>query len=149
MKAVTTALSIALAAAALPAAADAGHGSFGRPGDPKKVSRTIEIEGSDAMRYSPSRIRVKRGETVRLVMRNSGKLTHELVLGGTKELKEHAALMRKFPDMEHDEPNMARVAPGERREIVWQFTRAGVAPFACLMPGHMEAGMQGRIEVAN
>ena len=147
MKTVTAALSIALAGVSLAALADAGHGSYGRPGDPAKVSRTIEIDSSDKMRYTPSRITVRRGETVRLVVRNKGKLTHELVLGSMKELKEHAALMRKFPNMEHDEPNQARVAPGESREIVWQFTRAGKVPFACLMPGHMEAGMAGVVEV--
>lgn len=147
MKTSLSALCVALAAVPLSAIADAGHGSIGRPGDPTKVSRTIEIVGSDNMRYTPSRITVKRGETVRLVVKNGGKLTHELVLGSAAELKEHAALMRKFPNMEHDEPNQARVKPGESAEIVWQFTRAGVVPFACLEPGHMEAGMTGTIKV--
>ena len=147
MKGLTAALCIALAGASLPARADAGHGSFGRAGDPAKVSRTIEIEASDAMRYSPARITVKRGETVRFVVTNHGRLTHELVLGTMAELKQHAALMRRFPAMEHDEPNQARVAAGESREIVWQFTRAGEVGFACLVSGHMEAGMRGRIKV--
>ncbi len=147
MKTHTVALCAALAIAAIPAAADTGHGSFGRAGDPKNVSRAIEIDASDAMRYTPSRITVKRGETVRLVVRNRGQVTHELVLGTIAELKEHAALMRKFPNMEHDEPNQARVAPGGSAEIVWQFTQAGEVPFACLVPGHMEAGMHGRVRV--
>jgi len=128
--------------------ADAGHGAaIGKPGDPSKVTRTIEISVSDRMRYTPSAITVKRGETVRLVVRNAGRIDHELVLGTMKELKEHAELMRKHPGMEHDEPNMATVPPGETREIIWQFTRAGTVDFACTVPGHLEAGMVGRVSV--
>jgi len=130
------------------ALADAGHGAvIGKPGDPAKVTRTIEISGSDNMRYTPSAITVKRGETVRLVVSNTGKVNHELVLGTMKELKDHAELMRKHPGMEHDEPNMVAVRPGETREIVWQFTRAGTVDFACTIPGHLEAGMAGRVKV--
>jgi uncharacterized cupredoxin-like copper-binding protein len=131
------------------ALADAGHGAaIGKPGNPKKVTRTIEISGSDNMRYSPSEIKVKRGETVRFLVKNSGKLDHELVIGSLKELKEHAELMRKHPGMEHDEPNMAYVRPGEMREIIWQFARAGTVDFACTIPGHLEAGMVGKIKVS-
>ena len=56
--------------------------------------------------------------------------------------------MRKFPEMEHDEPYMAHVAAGKRGQIVWQFNRAGDFEFACLIPGHFEAGMRGTIKVA-
>jgi uncharacterized cupredoxin-like copper-binding protein len=130
------------------ALADAGHGpSTGKPGNPKKVTRTIEISGSDNMRYSPTKIVVKRGATVRLVVKNGGKLDHELVIGSLKELKEHAELMRKHPGMEHHEPNMAYVRPGETREIVWQFARTGTVDFACTIPGHLEAGMTGKFVV--
>jgi len=143
-----TAITLAAALASGLSRADAGHGAaIGKPGDPAKVTRTIEISGSDNMRYSPSAITVKRGETVRLVVTNTGKVNHELVLGTMKELKEHAELMRKHPGMEHDEPNMAAVRPGETREIVWQFTSAGTVDFACTVPGHLEAGMVGRVSV--
>jgi uncharacterized cupredoxin-like copper-binding protein len=91
---------------------------------------------------------VKRGETVRFVVKNTGKVAHELVLGSMKELKAHAELMRKHPGMEHEEPNQAFVKPGETREIVWQFTRAGTVDFACTVPGHFEAGMTGRVVVS-
>jgi len=143
-----TAITLAAALASGLSRADAGHGAaIGKPGDPAKVTRTIEISGSDNMRYSPSAITVKRGETVRLVVTNTGKVNHELVLGTMKELKEHAELMRKHPGMEHDEPNMAAMRPGETREIIWQFTRAGTVDFACTIPGHLEAGMAGRVKV--
>ena len=122
---------------------------FGRAADPGKAARTVKIEMSDRMRYSPAEVAVKRGEIVRFVPVNTGRLTHEMVLGTLDELKEHAALMRKFPKMEHDEPNMAQVRPGESGEMVWQFTRAGTFYYGCLQPGHFEAGMVGRVIVTN
>ena len=144
---ITAIIAAALLAPAL-AMADAGHGAaIGKAGDPKKVTRTIKISGSDKMRYNPSEIVVKRGETVRLVVKNSGKIDHELVLGMMKELKEHAELMRKHPGMEHDEPNAVYIRPGETREIIWQFSKAGTVDFACTVPGHFEAGMGGSIKV--
>jgi uncharacterized cupredoxin-like copper-binding protein len=121
---------------------------YGREGNPNAVARTIQITGTDRMRYTPSVIRVKQGETVRLVMMNGGKLMHETVLGTRKELEEHYALMKKFPEMEHDEPNMIHVKPGETGDMIWQFTRPGEFEFACLIPGHWEAGMHGKVIVS-
>jgi uncharacterized cupredoxin-like copper-binding protein len=117
------------------------------PGDASKVSRSIAIDMSDAMRFTPSQIRVKRGETIRFVVKNSGQLKHEFNLGSEKDLKAHYELMKKFPEMEHDEPNIASVAPGGTGEVVWQFTKAGTVSFACLHPGHYEAGMKGQVKV--
>lgn len=121
--------------------------SFGRQGDPKKVSRTVKLDMADTMRFAPSEITIKRGETVRIESRNSGKILHEIVFGSMQELKEHAALMKKFPGMEHDEPHMAHVAPGKTEGIVWQFTKPGEFHYACLIPGHFEAGMIGKVIV--
>jgi len=127
-----------------------GHGAeLGKPGDAKKVSRTIEVEMGDDMRFQPANIVVKRGETIKFVGKNNGRLKHEMVLGSMNELKEHAALMRKFPDMEHDDPNAVSVEPGKTGELIWQFSRAGTFDFACLQPGHFEAGMVGRIIVSD
>ena len=121
--------------------------AFGREGDPKRVSRTINVDMSDAMRFAPGEIQVKRGETVRFDVKNSGKTMHEMVLGTMQELKEHAELMKKHPGMEHDEPYMAHVAPGKSERIVWQFTKPGEFYYGCLIPGHFEAGMIGRVLV--
>ncbi len=121
---------------------------WGIAGESNDVKRTIEIRMLDAMRFEPDRIDVRQGETVRLVLRNAGKTMHELVLGTKEELEAHAALMMRFPDMEHDEPYMAHVAPGRRGEIVWHFNRAGEFDFACLIAGHYQAGMVGRIRVS-
>jgi uncharacterized cupredoxin-like copper-binding protein/Cu/Ag efflux protein CusF len=125
-----------------------GHaGALGKPGDPDKVTRSIEVEMNDAMRFKPARISVKRGETIRFIVRNTGKLQHEMVLGTIEELKAHAELMRKFPEMEHADPNQASVEPGKTGELIWQFTEAGTFDFACLQPGHFEAGMVGEVHV--
>jgi uncharacterized cupredoxin-like copper-binding protein len=130
-----------------PAAVKKEQKDWGIAGDAKAAVRTIEIRMSDQMRFTPDRIEVRQGETIRLMHRNGGKLMHEFVIGTKKELDEHAALMLKFPGMEHDEPYMAHVAPGKRGEIVWTFNRPGEFDFACLIPGHYQAGMVGKIHV--
>jgi uncharacterized cupredoxin-like copper-binding protein len=121
--------------------------AFGRPGDPAKIDRTVPIAMSDAMRFSPANLRLRRGETVRFIASNEGKVLHELVLGTDEELRKHAQLMRRFPDMEHDEPYMTHVKPGAKGDIVWTFDKAGTFSFACLIPGHFEAGMVGTVVV--
>ena len=125
-----------------------GHDdTFGKPGDPTKVSRTVAVDMSDAMRFTPAKISVKKGETVRFVVKNSGQLKHEMVLGTAKELREHAELMKKFPEMEHEDPNQLSLDGGKTGELVWQFTRSGTFDFACLRPGHFDVGMHGKIAV--
>jgi uncharacterized cupredoxin-like copper-binding protein len=120
---------------------------FGIAADPARAQRTIRVDMNDAMRFSPAQITVKRGEIVRFVAANKGKVLHEMVLGTKEELQKHAELMRKFPGMEHDEPHIAHVAPGKTGEIGWRFTQAGTFHFGCLIPGHFEAGMVGKITV--
>jgi uncharacterized cupredoxin-like copper-binding protein len=127
--------------------APAEQKDWGIAGDPKKVQRTIEIRMTDNMRFAPKDIQIKLGETVRLVAVNAGKVLHEIVIGTPQELKAHAEMMKKHPGMEHDEPYMAHVDPGKKGAIVWTFNRAGSFEFACLIPGHFEAGMIGRITV--
>jgi uncharacterized cupredoxin-like copper-binding protein len=119
---------------------------WGIAGD-AKGARTIEVRMTDDMRFAPSRIQVREGETIRFVVRNAGKILHEMVIGTPEELAGHAALMRKFPGMEHDEPYMAHVDAGKRGELVWNFNRPGTFQFACLIPGHFEAGMTGTLIV--
>ena len=120
---------------------------WGIAGDAKTVKRTVVFTMSDNMRFTPDKLEVKQGETVKLVVKNSGAVMHEFVLGTKKELDEHAAQMIKFPTMEHDEPYMAHVAPGKTGEIIWTFNRAGDFDFACLIAGHYTAGMVGKVKV--
>jgi uncharacterized cupredoxin-like copper-binding protein len=154
------AVALAAVLAAPPVHAHESHGArtrhgahkvqqpWGLAGEAKDIKRTVEIAMSDDMRFSPSRIEVKQGETVRFVLRNRGKVPHEMVIGTASSLEDHAAMMRKSPGMEHEEPHMAHVAPGRTGELVWKFNRAGDFDFACLVPGHFQAGMVGTIRVA-
>ena len=121
--------------------------SIGTPGQAAKVTRTVNVDMTDAMRFSPASITARQGETIRFTVRNAGQVKHEFVLGTEKELKEHYELMKKFPEMEHSDPNMVTVAPGKTGEVIWQFTKAGKIDFACLQPGHYDAGMKGAVNV--
>ena len=119
---------------------EGGHGheeaaAYGEPGDPARITRTVIVEAADGMRYQPEVIAVKRGETVKFILKNTGKLSHEFVLGDESSLKEHA------------DPNMAKVGPGKTGTLVWKFSQGGNVQFACLEPGHYEAGMKGSIRV--
>jgi uncharacterized cupredoxin-like copper-binding protein/Cu/Ag efflux protein CusF len=111
------------------------------------ATRTVTVDLLDSMRFSPDRIEVAEGETIRFVIHNRGRMLHEMVIGTPSEIAEHAALMARFPNMEHDSPYMAHVAPGKQGEIVWTFNRAGEFEYACLLAGHYAAGMRGRILV--
>lgn len=131
-----------------------GHGSqsshaaaLGEPGDPKARARTIAVTMIDEMRFIPSRFIVAAGETIRFEVKNAGQLKHEMVLGTLDELKAHAAMMQQSPDMPHDDPNAVGVEPGKTGVLLWKFTRAGDFDFACLVPGHFEANMKGKITV--
>jgi uncharacterized cupredoxin-like copper-binding protein len=130
-----------------PAAVKREQKDWGIAGDAKAARRTIRVQMLDTMRFSPDRIDVRLGETVRFKATNTGKVMHEFVIGTKQENEAHAALMMKFPDMEHDEPYMAHVPPGKSGEIVWTFNRAGTFEFACLIAGHYQAGMAGTITV--
>ncbi|HQS41745.1 MULTISPECIES: cupredoxin family protein [unclassified Polaromonas] len=139
---------------AMTAMASGTHGgghddeAIGKPGVAAKVTRTITVDMTDAMRFNSANITAKQGETIRFVVKNSGKIKHEMVFGTQKDLKEHYEVMKKNPEMEHADANMVTVAPGKTGEIIWQFTKAGKIDFACLQPGHYDAGMKGVVTVA-
>ena len=150
----TIAITFALALAAQSSFAhdEHAHGhdteAIGKPGLATATTRTVNVSMTDNMRFTPSNIVAKQGETIRFVIKNSGGIKHEFVLGTEKELKEHYEVMKKNPEMEHSDPNMITLAGGETGEVVWQFTKAGKIDFACLQPGHYDAGMKGAVAVA-
>ena len=131
-----------------PAAVKKEQKPWGIAGNAKAVKRTINIAMTDNMRFTPDKIEVKQGETIKFLVKNEGKMLHEMVIGTKKELEEHAALMLKFPTMEHEEPYMVHVPVGKTGKIIWTFNRAGEFDFACLIAGHYQAGMVGKITVA-
>lgn len=154
---------IALTALALlfPAAAFAsgshsgGHGevmAIGKPGESAEVKRSVKIvmreKDDGAMVFEPAVLKVKAGETIRLKFTNKGETDHEFVMDTTAAVMDHKAQMEKFPEMEHADANSLRLTPGASGEIVWTFANAGDFTFACLIPGHFEAGMKGDIKVA-
>ena len=151
-----------------------GHSGFaaGEPGDPKKPARIIQVTSRETdgkraalvqkttsvvdgntdikhatMIFIPDRIEIRKGEQIRFKLRNNGEIDHEFVIATTAENLKHAEEMKKNPEMEHDEPNMKRLAPKQVADIVWRFTKSGEFEFACLIPGHRESGMIGKIIV--
>jgi len=129
---------------------DHGNFSAGEPGDPKKSARIVLVtmrEGDGKMMFIPDKLEVRKGEQIRFMLRNSGLLEHEFLLATTEENLKHAEVMKKFPDMEHDDPNGKRLKPNGTSDIVWRFTKTGTFEFGCLIPGHREAGMLGTVVV--
>ena len=150
MKKTILTIAALIATAGFAAAHDADHYSAGVPGNAKKPARTVTVVMSDSdgtMKFAPEKLDVKKGEQVRFVIQNKGALKHEFTLASVKDNDKHAEMMKKFPDMEHDDPNAKSVDPGKTAEMVWRFTKTGTFEFACLIPGHREAGMHGSVTV--
>jgi uncharacterized cupredoxin-like copper-binding protein len=124
-----------------------GQGHYGQPGEADQAQRTIAVTTLDTMKYEPSTMTVKPGETIRFVVRNTGKLRHEFVIGDPQEQRAHAEMMKKMPGMVHEDPNALSLAPGETKTLIWQFGPTGLVEVACHVPGHYEAGMVAQIEV--
>lgn len=122
----------------------------GEPGDSRKAARIVQVamvEKDGKMLFIPSRIEVKMNEQIKFVLRNNGLLEHEFILATTAENLKHAEEMKANPHMEHEEPNGREVSPTKQGEIIWKFTKAGEFEYACLIPGHREAGMTGIVVV--
>jgi uncharacterized cupredoxin-like copper-binding protein len=104
-------------------------------------------EGDGKMLFVPDRISVKRGEQIRFVLKNEGELDHEFMLDTEAHNKKHAEAMQKNPEMEHDDPNGKQLKSKTNTELLWRFTTPGTFEFACLHPGHYDAGMKGIVVV--
>ena len=150
-------LAALLAASAAPALAGGSHGAhgghghrytFGEPGKAAEATRTIQVTLTDDMRILHEPFTVKRGETIRFVITNKGQIDHEFAIGDTASQRAHAAMMKKMPDMKHEnDPAAITLAGGESGELVWKFSRPiqGQLEFACHLPGHLEAGMVSKV----
>ena len=119
-----------------------------------EVTRTIQVDMNDSMRFTPDVLQVAAGEAVKLVVHNSGKLPHEMVLGTEAALKAHAIEMKQSAghSAEHNHASgndflALSVKPGETKEWVIRFDQAQTLQMACLIPGHFEAGMKGQVIV--
>jgi len=121
---------------------------YGTPGNARDAKRTVDISLLDTMRIQPAQLAVRQGETVRLRIRNTGAVAHEFVLGSKDEIIEHRDMMRRMPTSMHNDANAVSVAPGGTAELIWRFSKPGTFLYACLVPGHWEAGMQGTVTVS-
>lgn len=104
------------------------------------------------MRFTPDKVEVQAGETIRFVVHNGGAVPHEFVLGSPQEIAEHAELMRQIAAGKavahaHGGGAALSVAPGQMGELVVTFAQPGSVEIACLLPGHLEAGMRGSVNV--
>lgn len=134
-----------------------GHGggpgeSIGEPAAPGQADRTVTIIAKDTMRFSPASVDVRKGETVRFVVKNVGQLQHSFTLGKPASQRRHEEEMQGMAmDMMashmEDDPSGIVVQAGETGTITWRFTGDGPVEFACHIPGHYPAGMKGRITV--
>ena len=125
--------------------------AVGKPGQASDVTRTVKVimdeTGDGHMIFKPNAFEVRQGETIRFIVSNEGELDHEFVLDDHKGVMEHKALMEKFPEMEHDDPNSVRLKPGQQGEVIWNFSNAGQFMIACMITGHYDAGMKGDLVV--
>jgi uncharacterized cupredoxin-like copper-binding protein len=120
-----------------------GSGTDGGPGNPADVDRTVRVEARDTA-FNVKSIEVHAGETIRFLVTNTGQLQHEFVIASHSEQEEHRAMMQAMPNMDMGkETNAVTVDPGETKEVVWKFGKDTNVEFACDIPGHAEAGMQG------
>jgi uncharacterized cupredoxin-like copper-binding protein len=146
----SAAAAVLVLAVASASAHDETHFSAGAPGDPGQPAKAVTVvmsEGDGNMTFTPDRLAVRKGEQVRFTIQNKGALPHEFRLASVKDNDEHAAMMREMPDMKHNEANAITLEPGKTGELLWRFTRSGTFEFACLIPGHREAGMHGTVSV--
>jgi len=125
----------------------AGNRAVGQPGHPDRIDRSIAVIASDTMRYDPPEITVRPGETIRFEVKNHGKLRHEFTIGDATEQRAHSEMMKRDPDMVHNDPNTITVEPGVAKTLVWQFGEAGELEIGCHVPGHYEAGMLAPVRV--
>jgi len=148
------------------------HGEIGRIGHrgmASEVSRTVTVTMMDN-RFSPERIDVKKGETVRFIVKNRGDFVHEFNIGTHDTHKAHRKEMMMMVEngvlepsrinrdrmnmplpgggtMKHDDPNSVLLEPKKTREIIWKFGTDSHLEFACNIPGHYESGMVGKIAI--
>ena len=116
-----------------------------------QITRSVEIQMDDQMRFTPSKVDVREGETIRFVVRNAGKTAHEMVLGSDADIREHAQAMQQGTGHgdghSHGTGAAITVAAGQTGELVVKFDQGGTLQMACLIPGHYEAGMRGTVNV--
>jgi uncharacterized cupredoxin-like copper-binding protein len=146
-------LSLTIMLLAQPVLANEGHDSkrYGKLGDPKQVTRTINLTATE-IAFNTKSIKVKKGETVKFVLANKGEQNHEMTIGDAASQKAHRKMMETMTmedmnKMGHKHTSSVDTKPGQTKSLVWTFTEAGQFEFACNYPGHADLGMKGKILV--
>ncbi len=156
MKFVTELIVLALFSSSLMASGthDHSHGkmqfSVGEPG--KGIpDRSISVSMQDTMRFEfePALGGLRHGETIEFKVRNDGQIQHEFSIGNAEDQVNHARMMQKMPDMQHNDPNTVSLAPDESATLSWKFMGKDTVVFACNIPGHFEAGMKHVLAINN
>ena len=142
--------------------------AIGEKGKSLEVNRVIQINMYDNY-YKPNKIEVKKGETIKFVVKNQGELVHEFNIA-TKQmhLKHQPEMMmlvengiilidkidrqkmmemsKKNPSMAHSHSNSVLLSPGESDILIWKFSNSAKLEVACNVPGHYKAGMIAKID---
>ena len=126
-----------------------------------KGVRTIEIIGTDDMKYSVANIEAKAGEQIRIRLTSKGAMpkiamAHNFVLlakaADTLKFVNASAMARATdfvpPDMKTQVIAHTTLAgAGETVEVTFKVPAAGTYTYLCTFPGHFQAGMRGTLTV--
>lgn len=110
----------------------------------------IEVSVQDEFKFNPDTITVRAGQEVTITFNNTGAVEHSFnVLKAGEEL-DH--VVEDIGDEEHLHEallfDIHETAPGESESGTFTMpSEAGEYTIACLIPGHVEAGMVGTLEV--
>jgi uncharacterized cupredoxin-like copper-binding protein len=115
-------------------------------GSPADLSRgrTIVLTVHHS-RFSPSVLRVRRGETVRFVVRNTDPIDHELIVGPMSAQIRHETGRERW---HRPVPGEVSVRLLRSASTSYTFAEAGTIWFGCHLPGHWPYGMRGRVIVS-
>ena len=118
---------------------DHSHAEFAVGGPAEgKPDRVIEVSMLDSMRiaFEPEFDYLHAGEVIRFDVHNDGAILDEFSISNAEEQRKHAEMMRKMPNMKHDDPNTVSLEPGASASLTWRFTGDDTVIFACNVSGH-------------
>jgi uncharacterized cupredoxin-like copper-binding protein len=98
--------------------------------------------------FDPTGITVKRGETIRFLLQNTGKVPHDAFIGDTAAQTKHEQEMADMGGMHHGgHGDAVTIEPGKTGTLTHTFDSVGTTLLGCHQPGHYASGMKLRITV--